>query len=85
MTCLITFDIETSEALYIIEENVFVPKGVQICFVTIVIFYVMKNTYKNIFLLKNIFVCFRIADLFNHNEADEIRDRKDKFKRLVPT
>ena len=23
----------------------------------------------------------RIADLFTHNEADEIKDRKDKFKR----
>lgn len=23
----------------------------------------------------------RIADLFNHNEADDIRDKKDKFKR----
>ena len=24
----------------------------------------------------------RIADQFNHNEADNIKDRKDKFKRL---
>ena len=24
---------------------------------------------------------YRIADLFTHNEADEIKDRKDKFKR----
>lgn len=23
----------------------------------------------------------RIAELFNHNEADDIRDKKDKFKR----
>lgn len=23
----------------------------------------------------------RIADLFDHNEADEIKDKKDKFKR----
>lgn len=23
----------------------------------------------------------RIADLFSHNEADEIKDKKDKFKR----
>lgn len=23
----------------------------------------------------------RITDLFNHNEADDIRDKKDKFKR----
>lgn len=28
-------------------------------------------------------LCFnfpRIADLFNHNEADDVKDRKDKFK-----
>ena len=26
---------------------------------------------------------FRIADLFTHNEADDIKDRKDKFKRYL--
>ena len=28
-----------------------------------------------------LFLPHRIADLFTHNEADEIKDRKDKFKR----
>jgi len=28
-----------------------------------------------------IYSLFRIADLFSHNEADDVKDRKDKFKR----
>ena len=26
-------------------------------------------------------LAMRVADLFNHNEADDVRDKKDKFKR----
>ena len=32
-------------------------------------------------MLKGFILNFRIADLFTHNEADDIKDRKDKFKR----
>lgn len=37
----------------------------------------------DLFLFFPVCVYFRIVDLFTHNEADDVKDRKDKFKRFM--